>query len=145
MTLHQMGNEREHDWYWYLTEIYQSTYHQPALNGEPYYAGYKDEFGLGDGGYKYGADGGSDRDNQYVRSSMYGSFLFRWTSGTYLWRGRHLGADIEPASPVKMWDAFQWRSGAGNAIFEDLRVFHRKTLSGPGTRRRPSFSRIKPT
>ena len=22
------------------------------------------------------------------------------------------GADIEPASPVKMWDAFQWRSGA---------------------------------
>ena len=112
VTLHQMGNEREHDWYWYLTEIYQSSYHQPALNGEPYYAGYKDEFGLGEGGYKYGADGGSDRDNQYVRSSMYGSFLSGGLAGHIYGAEGIWGADIEPASPVKMWDAFQWRSGA---------------------------------
>jgi hypothetical protein len=75
VTLHQMGNEREHDWYWYLTEIFHLPRPRPAFNGEPYYAGYKDEFGLGDGGYKYGAEGGSERDNQYVRSTMYGSFL----------------------------------------------------------------------
>jgi hypothetical protein len=112
VTLHQMGNEREHDWYWYLTEIYQSPYHQPALNGEPYYAGYKDEFGLGEGGYKYGADGGSDRDNQFVRSSMYGSFLSGGFAGHIYGSEGIWGADIEPASPVKMWDAFQWRSGA---------------------------------
>ena len=112
VTLHQIGNEREHDWYWYLTEIYQSLSHQPALNGEPYYAGYKDEFGLGEGGYKYGAEGGSDRDNQYVRSSMYGSFLSGGLAGHIYGAEGVWGADIEPASPVKMWDAFQWRSGA---------------------------------
>jgi len=112
VTLHQIGNEREHDWYWYLTEIYQSLTHQPALNGEPYYAGYKDEFGLGEGGYKYGAEGGSDRDNQYVRSSMYGSFLSGGLAGHIYGAESIWGADIEPASPVKMWDAFQWRSGA---------------------------------
>jgi hypothetical protein len=75
VTLHQIGNEREHDSYWYLTEIFQSPHPKPALNGEPYYAGYKDEFGLGEGGYKYGAEGGSDTDNRFVRSTMYGSFL----------------------------------------------------------------------
>jgi uncharacterized protein DUF4038/uncharacterized protein DUF5060 len=112
VTLHQMGNEREHDWYWYLTEIFQSPKPKPALNGEPYYAGYKDEFGLGDGGYKYGAEGGSDRDNQYVRSSMYGSFLSGGLAGHIYGAEGIWGADIEPASPVKMWDAFQWRSGA---------------------------------
>ena len=112
VTLHQMGNEREHDWYWYLTDIYESPYHQPALNGEPYYAGYKDEFGLGEGGYKYGADGGSDKDNQYVRSSMYGSFLSGGLAGHIYGAEGIWGADIEPASPVKMWDAFQWSSGA---------------------------------
>jgi len=45
-----MGNEREHDWYWYLTDIFHSPNPQPAFNGEPYYARYKDVFGLGDGG-----------------------------------------------------------------------------------------------
>jgi hypothetical protein len=112
VTLHQMGNEREHDWYWYLTEIFQSQDPKPALNGEPYYAGYKDEFGLGEGGYKYGADGGSEKDNQYVRSTMYGSFLSGGLAGHIYGAEGIWGADTEPASPVKMWDAFQWRSGA---------------------------------
>ena len=94
VTLHQIGNEREHDWYWYLTEIYQSLSHQPALNGEPYYAGYKDEFGLGEGGYKYGAEGGSDRDNQYVRSSMYGSFLSGGLAGHIYGAEGVWGADM---------------------------------------------------
>jgi hypothetical protein len=58
ITLHQMGNEREHDWYWYLTEIFHSRHPKPSFNGEPYYAGYKDVFGLGNGGYQYGAEGG---------------------------------------------------------------------------------------
>ena len=112
VTLHQMGNEREHDWYWYLTEIFHSANPKPALNGEPYYAGYKDVFGLGNGGYQYGAEGGSDKDNQYVRSSMYGSFLSGGLAGHVYGAEGIWGADIEPASPVKMWDAFQWQSGA---------------------------------
>ena len=36
VTLHQIGNMREHDNYWYLTEIFPRRI--PAgLNGEPYY------------------------------------------------------------------------------------------------------------
>jgi hypothetical protein len=120
VTLHQSGNKREHDFYWYLTEIFQSPHPKPALNGEPYYAGYKDEFGLGDGGYKFGAEGGSDRDNQFVRSSMYGSFLSGGLAGHIYGAEGIWGADIEPASPVKMWDAFQWRSGAE---MQHLRTF----------------------
>lgn len=112
VTLHQSGNEREHDYYWYLTEIFQSLHPKPALNGEPYYAGYKDVFGLGNGGYQYGAEGGSDKDNQFVRSAMYGSFLSGGLAGHIYGAEGIWGADIEPASPVKMWDAFQWRSGA---------------------------------
>ncbi len=112
VTLHQMGNEREHDWYWYLTEVFQSPNPKPALNGEPYYAGYKDEFGLGEGGYKYGAEGGSDKDNQFVRSAMYGSFLSGGLAGHIYGSEGIWGADTEAAAPVKMWDAFQWRSGA---------------------------------
>ena len=112
VTLHQMGNEREHDWYWYLTEIFYSPNPKPAFNGEPYYAGYKDVFGLGNGGYQYGAEGGTDKDDQYVRSAMYGSFLSGGLAGHVYGAEGIWGADIEPASPVKMWDAFQWRSGA---------------------------------
>ena len=36
--LHQSGNVREHDTYWYLTEIFEPE-RKPAINGEPYYAG----------------------------------------------------------------------------------------------------------
>ena len=120
VTLHQSGNEREHDYYWYLTEIFQALHPKPALNGEPYYAGYKDEFGLGNGGYQYGAEGGSDKDNQFVRSSMYGSFLSGGLAGHIYGAEGIWGADVEPASPVKMWDAFRWRSGAE---MQHLRTF----------------------
>ncbi|HZU24886.1 MAG TPA: DUF4038 domain-containing protein [Bryobacteraceae bacterium] len=120
VTLHQMGNKREHDWYWYLTEIFQAPVPRPALNGEPYYAGYKDVFGLGHGGYQYGAEGGSELDDQYVRSGMYGSFLSGGLAGHIYGAEGIWGADIEPTAPVKMWDAFQWRSGAQMKYLRDF-------------------------
>ena len=45
VTLHQIGNSREHDFYWYLTQIFHAVFPQPALNGEPYYSGYNDARG----------------------------------------------------------------------------------------------------
>jgi hypothetical protein len=76
VTLHQIGNVREHYTYWYLTEIFRQPNPKPALNGEPYYSGYTDARSLGRGrGYQYGAPGGTEKDDQYVRSAMYGSFL----------------------------------------------------------------------
>jgi uncharacterized protein DUF4038/uncharacterized protein DUF5060 len=111
VTLHQTGNEREHEYYWYLTQIFRDQHPQPGLNGEPYYSGYVDARGL-DGGYKYGAPGGTDTDDRYVRSSMYGNFLSGGLAGHVYGAEGIWGADIEPAAPIKMWDAFRWNSGA---------------------------------
>ena len=59
VTLQQTGNMREHNNYWYLTEIFNQAHPQPALNGEPYYSGYVDARGQGGGrGYQFGAPGG---------------------------------------------------------------------------------------
>ncbi|MGD0745094.1 MAG: DUF4038 domain-containing protein [Verrucomicrobiota bacterium] len=111
VTLHQIGNRREHNNYWYLTEIYRQPHPKPALNGEPYYSGYVDARGL-NGGYRYGAAGGTEKDDQFVRSAMYGSFLSGGLAGHVYGAEGIWGADIEPAAPIKMWDAFQWNSGA---------------------------------
>jgi hypothetical protein len=120
VTLHQTGNMREHDNYWYLTEIYQQTPPRPSLNGEPYYAGYRDARGPGAVNYTRGAAGGTDRDNLFCRSGAYGSFLSGGLAGHVYGAEGIWGADIEPSAPTKMWDAFQWRSGAE---LQHLRTF----------------------
>lgn len=113
VTLHQTGNMREHNNYWYLTEIFRQPEPKPALNGEPYYSGYNDARSLGGGrGYQYGAPGGTEKDDQFVRSAMYGNFLSGGLAGHVYGAEGIWGADIEPTAPVKMWDAFQWNSAA---------------------------------
>jgi len=112
VTLHQIGNMREHNNYWYLTEIFDLKRPKPALNGEPYYAGYKDARGPGSVNYSHGAPGGTDLDNAFVRSGMYGSFLSGGLAGHVYGAEGIWGADIEESAPVHMWEAFQWRSGA---------------------------------
>lgn len=120
VTLHQMGNKREHNHYWYLTEIYNLKNPKPALNGEPYYAGYKDaRKGVGVN-YTRGADGGTDRDNAIVRSAAYGCFLSGGLAGHVYGAEGIWGGDVEPEAPTHMWDAFQWRSGAE---MQHLRTF----------------------
>ena len=126
VTLHQIGNmrARTHDSYWYLTEIFRSPHPQPALNGEPYYAGYNDarasKSASKKSGYKYGATGGTEQDAQFVRSSMYGCFLSGGLAGHVYGAEGIWGGDIELVAPVRMWDAFQWSSGAQ---MQHLRTF----------------------
>ncbi len=120
VTLQQIGNSREHNSYWYLTEIFRAVPTRPGLNGEPYYSGYKDVRGLGGTGYQYGAPGGTDLDALYVRSAAYGSFLSGGLAGHIYGAEGIWGADIEPAAPVKMWDAFQWISGAQMKYLRDF-------------------------
>jgi hypothetical protein len=112
VTFHQTGNMREHNNYWYLTEIFALQPAVPGMNGEPYYSGYKDNRGVGAVNYKRGAEGGTERDNQLCRSSLYGCFLSGALAGHVYGAEGIWGADIEPAAPTKMWDAFHWRSGA---------------------------------
>ena len=120
VTLHTTGNMREHVNYWYLTEIYNLTKPVPALNGEPYYAGYQDNRGDGAVNYKLGAKGGTDKDALFVRSSAYGCFLSGGFAGHVYGAEGIWGADIEPTAPTKMWDAFQWSSAAQ---MQHLRTF----------------------
>jgi hypothetical protein len=110
ITLHQIGNKREHNFYWYLTEIFYLKNPAPALNGEPYYAGYNDPRGIGAVNYTRGAKGGTDKDNAIVRSGSYGCFLSGGYAGHVYGAEGIWGGDIEDAAPVKMWDAFKWRS-----------------------------------
>ncbi len=113
VTLHQTGNMREHNNYWYLTEIFRQPHPKPGLNGEPYYSGYNDARSQGGGrGYQYGAPGGTAKDDQFVRSAMYGNFLSGGLAGHVYGAEGIWGADIEPTAPIKMWDAFQWNSAA---------------------------------
>jgi hypothetical protein len=120
VTLQQIGNMREHNNYWYLTEIFHMRHPEPAINGEPYYSGYTDVRGLGPGGYKYGAPGGTETDARFVRSSMYGSFLSGGLGG-YVYGAEGIGGgDIEPTAPTKMWDAFQWISGTEVKYLRDF-------------------------
>jgi hypothetical protein len=121
VTLHQTGNMREHNNYWYLTEIFHALHPRPALNGEPYYSGYTDARSLGGGrGYQYGAPGGTEKDDQFVRSSMYGSFVSGGFAGHVYGAEGIWGADIEDAAPIKMWDAFKWNSAAQMRYLRDF-------------------------
>ena len=109
VTLHQIGNSREHNYFWLLTEIFNLKDPKPAINGEPYYAGYKDARAVN---YSHGAEGGTELDDQFVRSCMYGSLLSGGLAG-YVYGAEGIwGADIEPSAPTKMWDAFKWQSAA---------------------------------
>ena len=121
VTLHQIGNKREHNNYWYLTEIFFLKNPKPALNGEPYYAGYKDARGADIGvHYSRGAEGNTERDNEIVRSGAYGSVLSGGLAGHVYGAEGIWGADIEDQAPTKMWDAFTWESAAD---MQHLRTF----------------------
>ena len=104
LKLYQTGNQREHDHYWYLTEIYNLSSPRPALNGEPYYAG-----------CPYGWPEGEEpewpeEDELYCRSGMYGSVLSGGLAGHIygaqgIWQG-----SIEDDADIKMWEAIKWKS-----------------------------------
>jgi hypothetical protein len=51
---------------------------------------------------------------------MYGCFLSGGLGGHVYGAEGIWGADIEPAAPIKMWDAFQWNSGSQ---MQHLRTF----------------------
>ena len=81
------------------------------MNGEPPYAGFiwlnKRE------GYLQGsAEPGSENDDRYVRSGMYGSFLSGGLAGHVYGAENVERAEIEPEVSPKMWDAFQYKSAS---------------------------------
>lgn len=119
LTFHQIGNSREHDYYWYLTDIFYDYEPRPAINGEPYYSGHPESMPqrLGKDGKMYrpgshedGIVAGTDEDNLNCRSGFYGSFLSGALGGIIygaegLWSG-----NIEEGTVYKIWDALKFSS-----------------------------------
>ena len=85
LTFHGIGNERDHDMFPYLTEIYYLDDPVPGLNNEPYYDGLK---------WGNDADQGSDLAAYYSRVALYGSVLSGGLAGhvygaDHIWRGNN--------------------------------------------------------
>jgi hypothetical protein len=124
ITLHQIGNWRDHDDHWLLTQIYaEADPPRPALNGEPYYAGWPDYRGWPnyEGWTEDDFIGGTEADDAACRSGMYGSFLSGGLAGHIYGAQGIWGGDIEPeVVRNSMWEALAWRSGAQMA---HLRTF----------------------
>ena len=98
---------REHDNYWYLTEIFRQP--QPAAGAERRALLFRLQRCAPQGGgrgYQYGAPGGTEKDDQFVRSAMYGSFLSGGLAGHVYGAEGIWGADIEPAAPIKCGTPF---------------------------------------
>ena len=100
-TFHQIGNWREHDHYWYLTEIYNYSPARPAINGEPYYPGFPRDC----------PPTNSEEAEFNNRSGIYGSFLSGGLGGMFYGVEGIWGGDIEECARYRIWDALQFRSG----------------------------------
>jgi hypothetical protein len=104
LTFHQIGNQRTHNCYKYLTEIFQTNPAVPGINGEPYYDGMLD------------AESGTAKAALYCRSAMYGSVLSGGLGGHIYgaggWQGGMWSGEVEAASKYPIWDVIQWESGA---------------------------------
>jgi hypothetical protein len=101
LTFHQIGNDRPHKTYWYLTEIFHARPALPALNGEPYYPGFPDN----------NPPAHTKTADRYCRSGMYGSFLSGGLAGYFYGCDGIWGANIEKESENILWDAFKYASG----------------------------------
>lgn len=101
LSFHQTGNWREHDHYWYASEIFFSSPARPCISGEPYYPGFPDNDPPAPG----------DEATTNFRSGMYGGFLSGALAG-YIYGAEGLwGGDVEPQARYRTWDALQFKSG----------------------------------
>ena len=127
LTFHQTGNfAREHDHYWYLTEIFRQDPPVPALNGEPYYPGDRN----GNGPDRIIVAGDTPEADRRFRSGLYGNFLSGGFAGYFYGAQGMWGGDIEPEARWKVWDAFLYESG--NQI-RHVNAFMSVVEGGPST------------
>ncbi|MCF7973868.1 MAG: DUF4038 domain-containing protein, partial [Phycisphaerae bacterium] len=102
LQFHQIGNQRTHDCYAFLTEIFDQSPPVPGINGEPYYDGMED------------AEPGSALAALYCRSAMYGSVLSGGLGGHIYgaggWQGGLWSGEVETASRWPIWEVIQWPS-----------------------------------
>lgn len=116
ISLHQIGNQREHEYYWYLTEIFNNEPAVPALHGEPYYSAW----GLNVDYYKLRAMPNTPEDDRYVRSGMYGSFLSGGLAGYIYGTSGIVRGEREKGYKAWMWDSILWSSATMVKHFKEF-------------------------
>lgn len=109
LTLHQTGNWREHEHYWYLTDIFHASPACPAVNGEPYYSGYPESsMKIDENGNTVTELGtltaDSEEDHLNCRSGYYGSVLSGAYGGVLAGFEGGWGANIEEGNLYNIWD-----------------------------------------
>jgi len=107
LDVHQTGNRREHEYYYHHTEHFYAKPTRPSITGEPYYAGHMPKL----------AAGGSEKDDRFCRSVMYGNFLCGALGGHIYGASAIWSGDIEPNISRNMWDTFLWKSATQIAHF----------------------------
>jgi len=115
LTFHQIGNnERTHNSYHFLTEIFNASPSVPGINGEPYYAGMPRSRSNKNLSPEEDAPGGTEISERYCRSAMYGSVLSGGLGGHIYgaggWDGGMWGGNVEKAAKSHIWDVLKWRS-----------------------------------
>ena len=113
LSVHQIGNMREHEYYWYLEEIFNAEKPKPAIHGEPYYSAW----GLNVDYYPVRAMPNSERDDRFVRDGMYGSFLSGGLGGYIYGTTGIVRGEREKGYIHWMWDSIQWSSAKMGKIF----------------------------
>lgn len=101
LSFHQMGNYREHDNYWYLTDIYQSSPPMPAVMEEPYFPGFPHNNPRVE----------SKLAEQYCRSGMYGSFLSGALGGCYYGAAGIWDGNVNKDAKYPVWESLKLNSG----------------------------------
>lgn len=115
LTMHAVGNvPRNHGFYPRLEEIFDLNPPYPAANLEPYYPGWHHEFHNTVAGEL--AEPGSDRDNYFGRTQMYGSVLSGGLAGHIYGTGAYCGnTSGEPRNPGDrpyIWEGLNYVSGS---------------------------------
>ena len=123
LTCEQIGNLREHEYFWYLTDIFNTEPARPAINGEPYYSGHicitldeEDNFKNVLVGDVYHED-----DHLNSRSSYFGSALSGAFGGVLAaFEGMWSGNVEEVEGPYKVWETMDFPVCSQVRYFRDF-------------------------
>jgi hypothetical protein len=119
VTLHQVGNKREHEYYWYMTEIFRDPQARPALNGER---------GLQIRSARRDGEGRSICALGNVRQ-----LFVWWTRRARLRRRRNLGRRYRARCSNQDVGCISVELGRADEVPAHLRVLDRETLPGAGS------------
>lgn len=122
-TMDQIGNFRDHEHYWLLTDIFNAEHPVPAINGEPYYPGHIIVMPDSSGQLAeiiYG-NVDSQEDQTNFRSSLFGSALCGGYGGNLAGYEGMWSGNVEPEEePYKIWDTMTFPSSYEAKYFRDF-------------------------